>query len=67
MDVLAIVGILIGLAGILLGQTLEGGSLGAIIQPAAALIVIGGTLGATLLAAPRGDLIKALKMTPLVF
>lgn len=43
-------GIILGLAAILGGNALEGGHISSLIQPTAALIVGGGTLGATLLA-----------------
>lgn len=47
---------ILGLAGavglILLGQRLEGGHMSSILQPTAALIVFGGTLGATLIGFP---------------
>lgn len=42
-------GLLLAFGGILAGQMLEGGHLEQLIQPTAALIVFGGTLGATLL------------------
>ena len=37
---------------ILIGQRLEGGHMSSILQPTAALIVFGGTLGATLVGFP---------------
>jgi chemotaxis protein MotA len=41
-------GVLLAVAGIVAGLLLEGGNLGQILQPTAALIVFGGTLGAVL-------------------
>ena len=42
-------GIVLALGGILLGLVLEGGNLGQVLQPTAAMIVFGGTLGAVML------------------
>ncbi|MET0378357.1 MAG: flagellar motor protein [Spongiibacteraceae bacterium] len=52
MDVLSVVGILIGLIAVLGGNWLEGGHIGALINGPAALIVIGGTIGAATLQTP---------------
>lgn len=49
MDKSSIAGAAIAIAGIVAGLLLEGGSLGQILQPTAALIVFGGTMGAVLL------------------
>ena len=46
MDVLSIVGILIALVAVLGGNYIEGGHISALVNAPAALIVIGGTLGA---------------------
>ena len=46
---------------ILLGNHLEGGHLSAIIQPTAALIVFGGTLGATMVGFPLQEFIRAIR------
>jgi chemotaxis protein MotA len=48
------VGLLVGLGGIVGGLVLEGGTVYEILQPTAALIVLGGTLGATLISQPIG-------------
>jgi chemotaxis protein MotA len=45
-------GILLAIAGILGGLTLEGGKLAQIMQPTAAMIVFGGTIGAVMIAYP---------------
>ena len=45
-------GIFVALGGILLGLALEGGKIGQILQPTAALIVFGGTLGAVMVQFP---------------
>src|SRR5215475_1679175 len=52
MDLATLLGIVIALAGILIGQAIEGGSIVQILQPTAALIVFGGTLGATMIGFP---------------
>ena len=46
MDKATFGGILVGIGGILAGLLIEGGSLTQIMQPTAAIIVLGGTLGA---------------------
>ena len=46
-------GIVLALAGIVGGLLIEGGQLSQILQPTAALIVFGGTLGAVLIQFPR--------------
>ncbi len=52
MDLASIIGLVMGLSAIILGQMLEGGSIKSIAQPTAALIVFGGTIGATMLSFP---------------
>ena len=52
MDRSSALGLLIALGGILAGLIIDGGNIGQIIQPTAALIVIGGTLGAVMLQFP---------------
>ncbi|MCL6637663.1 MAG: motility protein A, partial [Alicyclobacillus sp.] len=48
MDLATIAGVVLAVASLALGFTLDGGKLNALIQPTAVLIVLGGTLGATL-------------------
>lgn len=67
MDLASVVGLLIGVAAIIVGQLLEGGELVAILQPAAAMLVFGGTLGATLLSVPLADARLALRSLGRVF
>src|SRR6058998_1783109 len=52
MDLATILGIVLALGGILIGQAIEGGSVLQILQPTAAMIVFGGTLGATMIGFP---------------
>lgn len=66
-DAATIFGIIIGLGGILLGNVLDGGHMGSLIQGTAALIVFGGTFGATLVSNTYADIKKALNMLSLAF
>lgn len=59
MDKGSFAGILIAVAGILTGLLIEGGNLGQILQPTAALIVLGGTMGAVLLQFPLRTVMQA--------
>ena len=49
MDSISLVGLTLAIAAIVVGQVLEGGHVGSLVQPTAFLIVIGGTLGAVML------------------
>jgi chemotaxis protein MotA len=60
MDRASFIGLLLGLVAIVGGNLLEGGKIDSIVQPTAALIVFGGTAGATLLSYPFRDVLKAL-------
>src|SRR5262245_33947976 len=61
MDVTTLVGILFGIGCILAGQLLEGGRVGSVMQLAAALIVIGGTVGAVITQFPARELLRGLR------
>lgn len=67
MDFASVIGLLLGLSAVALGQLAEGGQLVWIVQPAAAILVFGGTLGATLLSAPWSDTRRALGALRRVF
>src|SRR5947199_9683357 len=54
-------GLVLAIAGILVGLLLEGGSVGQIVQPTAAMIVFGGTLGAVLLQFPLRTVVRAVR------
>ncbi|GBE02436.1 chemotaxis protein PomA [bacterium BMS3Bbin06] len=56
MDRASLIGLFLGIAAVAGGTLLEGGDLGFILQPAAAAIVFGGTLGATLLSYSLPDI-----------
>lgn len=61
-DYLTILGLIIAVTAILVGQQLEGGKLSTLINGPAALIVIGGTIGAVMLQSPIAVFIRAIKM-----
>jgi len=67
MDVLSIIGLLMGFAAIIGGNALEGGHIDSLVQPTAFLIVAGGTVGAVLLQTPVPIFFRSLKMTMWVF
>ena len=52
MDLGTLIGIVVAVAGILIGQAIEGGSVLQILQPTAGLIVFSGTLGAVMISFP---------------
>jgi len=60
-------GLIIALAGILGGLTIEGGSISQILQPTAAMIVLGGTLGAVLVSYPLPLVMASFKRLSHVF
>ncbi len=60
-------GVIVGLGGIVLGLLLEGGKLSQVIQPTAAIIVFGGTLGAVLLQYPMPVVASAFRRLVQVF
>ncbi len=67
MDMISIIGLLVGLVSIIGGQVLEGGHISSLMQPTAMLIVAGGTLGAVALQSPHATFISGLKMSLWVF
>lgn len=67
MDKGSFIGVVVALGGILLGLVIEGGQLGQILQPTAALIVFGGTLGAILLQFPLTVVLAAFASLAQVF
>ncbi|HQU61581.1 MAG: flagellar motor protein [Nitrosomonas sp.] len=66
-DISSILGIAVALVAIMGGQMLEGGHVGALMQFAAFVIVVGGTVGAVLLQSPVRTLISGIKMSKWVF
>lgn len=67
MDIASVVGTILGVASVVGGQVLEGGHLSQITQGTAALIVVGGTLGAMLVAFPTEDVKRAVGLIPLIY
>ena len=61
MDIATIIGIVLGFGAVIGGQVLEGGHVSALIQPTAAIIVLGGTFGATIVSFPMHSLVQAVK------
>ena len=62
LDVLAVVGVILGFSAIVGGNMLEGGTLAALWDVPAAIIVVGGTMGAVILQTPQRQLLRALQM-----
>jgi chemotaxis protein MotA len=67
MDITTIGGIVFAIACILGGQAIEGGHAGSLVQATAAIIVIGGTIGACAVAFPMPDFLKGAKMGAMAF
>ena len=67
MDKSSIGGIVLALGGILAGLLLEGGNLRQILQPTAAIIVFGGTLGAVMVQFPLPVVLEAGRRLGMVF
>ena len=67
MDKASIGGVLLAVVGILAGLLLEGGHVGQILQPTAALIVFGGTIGAVLLQFPLDTVAAAVRRLGRIF
>ena len=67
MDKATLVGIVLAVGGIFLGLVIEGGNVGQVIQPTAAMIVFGGTLGAVLIQFPMGVVLSAFRRLANVF
>ncbi len=67
MDLNSVVGILLAFVAIIGGQILEGGHAGSLVQAAAFLIVMGGTIGAVLLQSPVRVFVNGIRMSAWVF
>jgi chemotaxis protein MotA len=66
-DKATLVGLVLAIGGVLLGLMLEGGNLGQVLQPTAALIVFCGTLGAILIQYPLAVAVRAFRRLAQVF
>lgn len=62
MDRLSILGVIIAFSALMLGNLLDGGTLHTLINLPAALIVVGGTLGAAILQTPKSSLLRAYRI-----
>ena len=67
MDWASVTGIVLALAGLLLGHSLEGGKFASLVQPAAFAIVVVGTFGAVLLQTERHTFMRGMRMVRWVF
>lgn len=67
MDIFAVIGLFFGITFILIGQAMEGGNLGQLLQITAAFIVFGGTGGAVILSFPPHILKLAFSFIKYVF
>jgi chemotaxis protein MotA len=67
MDKSSVAGVFLAVAGILAGLLIEGGSISQLLQPTAALIVLGGTLGAVMLQFPLSTVIASFRNLGRVF
>ncbi len=67
MDKATLGGVVIAAGGILAGLLLEGGNFGQILQPTAAMIVFGGTLGAILIQFPLSVVLEAFRRLAHIF
>lgn len=65
--IVSLIGIFLGMFAVIGGAVIEGLHLSALTQPTAAMIVFGGTLGATMLACTGEEFSGALKMVPKIF
>lgn len=61
MDFLSIIGLVVAFAAILVGQVLEGGHIGSLMNGPAVLIVLGGTVGAVMLQSPLPVFVRAMR------
>lgn len=67
MDLASVIGIILGFGAIFGGAVIEGLHIKALIQPTAALIVLGGTFGAAFVSFPLASVIKAFKDIKIAF
>jgi chemotaxis protein MotA len=66
-DKSSLIGVVLALGGILAGLLIEGGNFRQVLQPTAAMIVFGGTLGAVMLQFPLPVVLKAMRRFGSVF
>lgn len=66
-DASSLIGLPLSIGLILIGQWFEGGSVLSLLQPTAAMIVFGGTMGAVMLSFSRNDVLRAFGALRTVF
>jgi len=66
-DLTSVLGLLLALAGIFVGHTLDGGKFASLLQPAAFAIVVVGTVGAVLLQTKKRAFVRGVRMLRWVF
>jgi chemotaxis protein MotA len=66
-DLATLVGLTLAVGGIVGGMILEGGKIQELLQPTAAIIVFGGTIGATMVTVPLSVFLRATKHLMAVF
>jgi chemotaxis protein MotA len=67
MDILSVIGILLGVGALIAGNMLDGGHIDSLLNVSALIIVFGGTVGATLLHFPMLVFVRSLKMSKWIF
>jgi chemotaxis protein MotA len=67
MDILSVIGILLGVGALLVGNLLDGGHLSSLVNLSALIIVLGGTIGATFLHFPPMVFARSLKLSKWIF
>jgi len=67
MDFLSLIGLIVGVSAILVGQYLEGGTISTLVNGPAMLIVLGGTLGAVMLQSPFIIFMRSVRMSTWIF
>ena len=67
MDILSVIGIIIGVGAILLGQYLDGGHVSTLLNGPALIILLGGSLGAIMLQSPLFVFLHAMRLISCIF
>lgn len=67
MEIMTLLGLLLGIGGILLGNLMEGGHLSSLVQIPAAIIVLSGTFGAVAVSSRREDFILGFRLLKKAF
>ncbi len=62
MDILTLIGVVVGIGAILVGQSLEGGNIDSLLNGPAMLIVLGGTMGAVMVQTQLSTFLYSIRM-----